>query len=249
MPSRLTPQELRDQRFAETIAEAIVKGLEPLLSSKNARSRPSVYNGSEDGLIDGWISMMRHYLSTSYAMASPIDQAWKIIEYLESESRDFVINKPESERDTPDKIFSLLSRRFGNGSNRAQIRHSFASRTQNEDESEMQFLDALESLRAQGFPEESMVCRRYEILQRFIEGVRDAELRSTLATIYAHEHYLNEPPTVEALRYATQQYLRTRSPLRELEPVQSDNRQPFQAYRPHPQVLPQPFRIPQAILH
>ena len=117
MPSRLTPQELRDQRFAETIAKAIVKGLEPLLSSKNARSRPSVYNGSEDGLIDGWISMMRHYLSTSYAMASPIDQAWKVIEYLESESRDFVINKSRIGTRYLRKIFSLLSRRFGNGSN------------------------------------------------------------------------------------------------------------------------------------
>ena len=98
----------------------------------------------------------------------------------------------------------------------------------------MQFLDALESLRAQGFPEESMVCQRYEILQRFIAGVRDKELRRNLATMYAHEHYLNEPPTVEALRYATEQYLRTRSPLRELEPVQSDNQTTISGISPKP---------------
>ena len=218
------PEEPWDRRFAEVIAEAIVKGLEPLLSSKYTRPRPSVYKGSDDGLVDGWIAMMKHYLATSYGMASPFDQAWRIIEYLETESRDFIFNKSESERDTHEKVFSMLSRRFGTGSNRTQIRQSFALRTQNECESEMQFLDALENLRTQGFPQDSVISRRYEILQRFIEGVRDAELRSKLATMYAHEHYLNEPPTVEALLYATHQYLRTRSPLRELEPFQSENR-------------------------
>ena len=230
-------EEPWDRRFAEVIAEAIVKGLEPLLSSKNTRSRPSVYKGSEDGLVDGWISMMRHYLATSYGMASPFDQAWRIIEYLESESRDFIINKSESERDTPEKVFSLLSRRFGTGSNRTHIRQSFALRTQNEGEDEMQFLDALESLRTQGFPQDSVVSRRYEILQRFIEGVRDGELRRNLATMYAHEHYLNEPPTVEALRYATEQYMRTRGPPRESPPNQTSDMQPLQSNIPQPEML------------
>ena len=81
-----------------------------------------------------------------------------------------------------------------------------------EGENEMQYLDALESLRTQGFPDEPVISRRYEILQRFMEGVRNGDLRRNLATMYAHEHYLNDPPTVEALRYATQQYLRTRGP-------------------------------------
>ena len=76
----------------------------------------------------------------------------------------------------------------------------------------MKFLDALERLRHQAYPTEDMVTRRYEILQRFIEGVRNPDLRRNLATMYAHERYLEEPPTVEELRFATQQYLRTRGP-------------------------------------
>ena len=56
-----------------------------------------------------------------------------------------------------------------------------------------------------------------------MEGVRNGDLRRNLATMYAHEHFLNDPPTVEALRYATQQYLRTRGP-----PAQAQSRPQLQ---------------------
>ena len=34
----------------------------------------------------------------------------------------------------------------------------------------MQYLDALEGLRSHGFPDEPIITKRFEILQRFIEG-------------------------------------------------------------------------------
>ena len=34
----------------------------------------------------------------------------------------------------------------------------------------MQYLDALESLRSQGFPDEPITTRRYEILHRFMDN-------------------------------------------------------------------------------
>ena len=54
----------------------------------------------------------------------------------------------------------------------------------------MAFLDALESLRSKGFPDEDVTLRRYEIFQRFISGVRSAELRNALATKDAEEKYV-----------------------------------------------------------
>ena len=51
----------------------------------------------------------------------------------------------------------------------------------------MQYLDALEGLRSQGFPDEPVATKRYEILQRFMEGVRDVMLRRELSIIYASE--------------------------------------------------------------
>ena len=57
----------------------------------------------------------------------------------------------------------------------------------------MQYLDALEGLRSQGFPQESITTKRYEILQRFMEGVRDPILRRELVIVYASETFLTDP--------------------------------------------------------
>ena len=67
------------------------------------------------------------------------------------------------------------------------------SRTQQENEHWMQYLDALQILRTQGFPDEP-ITGRYEILQRFINGVSDPTLRQELAVVFAAESYLTETP-------------------------------------------------------
>ena len=47
-------------------------------------------------------------------------------------------------------------------------------------------------------------------MQRFIGGVRNFELKRNLALMYAPEQYVETPPTVEALRFTVQKYLRMR---------------------------------------
>ena len=81
------------------------------------------------------------------------------------------------------------------------------SRTQQEKEDWMQYLDALEGLRTQGFPDEPITTRRYKIRRPFIDGVRDIKLRQELAVVYAAETYITEPSTVESLRFTTRQLL------------------------------------------
>ena len=122
------------------------------------------------------------------------------------------LNKTDCEQSSPEKVFNCLTRRFGNGIGRAQIRVSFADRVQGEGEDTMAFLDALESLRSKGFPDEDDTVRRYEILQRFISGVRNLELHSALAAKYAEGKYVTEPPTEEELRYVAMEYVRLRKP-------------------------------------
>ena len=84
-----------------------------------------------------------------------------------------------------------------------QVQQAFQSRIQHEKEDWMQYLDALEGLRSQGFPQEAITTKRYEILQRFMEGVRDPAMRRELAIVYASEAFLTEPPTVESLHFTT----------------------------------------------
>ena len=66
-----------------------------------------------------------------------------IISHLEGEERNYIINKAETSRDTPEKVFELLASRFGTGGNRMQERQAFATRQQSEKVDWMQYLDDL----------------------------------------------------------------------------------------------------------
>ena len=205
-----TPRTSQRQALAEAISTAMSKGLEPLLAAKESKNKPTKYRGTKDGNADGWMMLMKRHLEKAHTRATPLDKAWAILEYLEHEARDYIINKSEAERDTDEKVFALLARRFGTGSSKVHIQQQFRTRNQSNEEDYMQYLDALEGLRSQGYPNEEVTVRRYEIMQKFIEGVRNFELKRNLALMYAQEQYVEAPPTVEALRFTVQQYLRMR---------------------------------------
>ena len=150
----ISPEQLR---FTAAISKAMSKELAPLLAGRDmAQTRPNMYRGSKDGSIDGWILIMPRYLKRAQTNVSAEDRAWSIIGHLEGEARNYIINKAESERDTPEKVFELLYSRFVAGGNRMQVRQAFQSRVQREKEDWMQYLDALEGLRSQGFPQETI---------------------------------------------------------------------------------------------
>ena len=242
----ISPEQLR---FTAAISKAMSKELAPLLAGRDlAQTKPSVYRGSKDGSIDGWILVMQRYLKRIQTKISAEDRAWSIIGHLEGEARNYIINKAESERDTPEKVFELLSSRFGAGGNRMQVRQTFQSRVQQEKEDWMQYLDASEGLRSQGFPQESITTKRYEILQRFMEGVRDPVLRRELAIVYASETFLTEPPTVESLRFTTRQLQRNRP--RPTQPQQPYDPRLAMRSRPHPfaPLPPNKMVMPQGVL-
>ena len=243
----ISPEQLR---FTAAISKAMSKELAPLLAGRDlVQTRPNVYRGSKDGSIDGWILVMRRYLKRIQTKVSAEDRAWSIIGHLEGEARNYIINKAESERETPEKVFELLSSRFGAGGNRMQVRQTFQSRVQQEKGDWMQYLDALEEgLRSQGFPQESITTKRYEILQRFMEGVRDPVLRRDLAIVYASETFLTEPPTVESLRFTTRQLQRNRP--KPTQPQQPYDPRLAMRSRPHPFVPlpPNKMVMPQGVL-
>ena len=238
----ISPEQLR---FTTALSKAMSKELAPLLAGRDlAQVRPNVYRGSKDGSIDGWILIMQRHFKRTQTKVSAEDQAWSIMCHLEGEARNYIINKAESERDTPEKVFELLSSRFGAGGNRMQVRQAFQSRIQQEKEDWMQYLDALEGLRSQGFPQEAITTKRYEILQRFMEGVRDPALRRELAIVYASEVFLTEPPTVESLRFTTRQLQRNRPKPNQLQPydprlAMRSRPHPFAPLPPNKMVLPQ----------
>ena len=128
----ISPEQLL---FTVAISKAMSKELAPLLAGRDqTQAKPSVYRGSKAGSIDGWILAMRRYLQRTQAKATPDDKAWSIIGHLEGEARNYIINKAESEMDTPEKIFDSLAIRFGTGGNRMQVRQAFTTRQQSDRE-------------------------------------------------------------------------------------------------------------------
>ena len=160
----ISPEQLK---FTEAISKTIAKELAPLIANRDQTAvRPTLYRGSKDGTVEEWLLVMKRYLERVYSNASPVDKAWAIIDHLGDEARSFIINKPESERDSHEKVTTLFSSRFGTGSSRWPVRQAFRLRNQLEKEGLMQYLDALEGLRSQGFPDEPITTRRYELLHR-----------------------------------------------------------------------------------
>ena len=74
----------------------------------------------------------------------------------------------------------------------------------------MQSLMALEGFESQGFPDETIATRRYDIWHRLMDGVIDLVLRQELSVVYAIEAYLTDPPTVESLRFTVEELRRSR---------------------------------------
>ena len=82
----ISPEQLR---FTAAISKAMSKELDPLLAGRDqTQARPSVYRGSKEGSIDGWILVMRRYLQRTQAKATADDKTWSIIGHLEGEARN-----------------------------------------------------------------------------------------------------------------------------------------------------------------
>ena len=85
---------------------------------------------------------MRQYSLRTQAKATLDDKAWSIISHLEGEARNYIINKAESERDTPEKVFEPLASRFGKGATACKCAKPSYRVNKQKKEDWMQYLDA-----------------------------------------------------------------------------------------------------------
>ena len=103
---------------------------------------------------------------------------------LERTVLDSVMAKKQHQRDTAEKIFEILLNRFGSGVQEHQAIMRFEKRRQREDETIDKFLDNLELLRKRSQPDESNRRLNLAVASKFIDGVKNDELRTMLATHY-----------------------------------------------------------------
>ena len=62
------------------------KGLEPLLAAKKNKNKPTKYRGTRDGIVDGWLILMKRYLEKAYGLDTPLDRGWTIVDYITNKS-------------------------------------------------------------------------------------------------------------------------------------------------------------------
>ena len=48
------------------------------------------YRGTRDGIIDGWMMLMKRYLEKAHGKYTPLDKAWTMVEFLENEARGYM---------------------------------------------------------------------------------------------------------------------------------------------------------------
>ena len=105
---------------------------------------------------------------------------------LEGTSLNCVMAKKQNQRDTAaEKVFETLLNRYGSGVQGHQARMRFEKRRQRDAETIEKFLDGLEMLRRRSQPDESTSRMNLAVASKLIDGVKNDELRTTLATHYA----------------------------------------------------------------
>ena len=101
---------------------------------------------------------------------------------LEGTALNCVMAKKQYQRDTAEKIFEILLNRFGSGVQGHQAMMRFEKRRQREDETIDKFRDDLEMLRRRSQPDESNRRMNLAVASKFIDGLKNDELRTMLAT-------------------------------------------------------------------
>ena len=120
--------------------------------------------------------------------------------------------KKQYQRDIVKKIFEILLNRFGSGVQGHQASMCFENRRQREDETMDKFQDDLEMLRRRSQTDESNRRMNLAVASKFIDGVKNDELRTMLVT---HNTLLsNNAPTPEELRLKSKEYLSLKLPSR-----------------------------------
>ena len=81
----------------------------------------------------------------------------------------------------------------------------FEKRRHRDEESIDRFLDDLESLRRRSDPEESTIRRNFSIASKFIDGVKNDDLRTILAAYYTPSN--DNAQTPEEMRQKSRRYI------------------------------------------
>ena len=211
----------RDATAMATAFEPLNRSLETFLtrlSRTNERSeksrrvfkKPRCYKDESDGCIDTWIEARKLHFEEEDLLER--QECSALTSNLKGTALNCVMAKKQYQRDTAKKFFEILLNRFGSGVQGHQAMMRFEKRRQREDETIDKFLDDLEMLRRRSQPDESNRRMNLAVASKFIDGVKNDEFRTMLATHYTP--LSTNAPTPEELRLKSKEYLLLKPPSR-----------------------------------
>ena len=190
-------------RSLETFITKLSKSTERGERSRRTLKKPKSYKDESDGCIDTWIEVMKlHFEEESL---SKKQECSALTSNLEGTALNCVMAKRANEGDSARKIFDILLNRFGSGVQGHQAMVKFEKRRQRDDETIDNFLDDLELLRRRSNPDERISERNFAIASKFMDGVKNEELKTMLATHFTLS--LDQVPTPDDLRVKSREYL------------------------------------------
>ena len=178
--------------------------------SRRVFKKPRCYKDESDGCIDTWIEVMKLHFEEEDL--SERQECSALTSNLEGTALNCVMAKKQYQRDNAEKIFEILLNRFGSGVQGHQAMMRFEKRRQRGDETIDKFLDDLEMLGRRSQPDESNRRMNLAVASKFIDGVKNDELRTMLATHYTT--LSTNAPTPEELRLKSKEYLLLKPPSR-----------------------------------
>ena len=197
-------------RSLETFFTRLSKTNERSEKSRRVFKKPRCYKDESDGCIDTWIEVMKLHFEEE--VLSERQECSALTSNLEGTALNCVMAKKQYQRDTAEKIFEFLLNRFGSGVQEHQAMMRFEKRRLREEETIDKFLDDLEMLRRRSQPVESNRRMNLAVASKFIDGVKNDDFRTMLATHYTP--LSTNAPTPEELRLKSKEYLLLKPPSR-----------------------------------
>ena len=194
----------------ETFLTRLSRTNERCEKSRRVFKKPRCYKDESDGCIDTWIEAMKLHFEEEDL--SEKQECSALTSNLEWTALNCVMARKQYQRDTVEKIFEILLNRFGSAVQGHQAMMRFEKRRQREDETIDKFLDDLEMLRRRSQPDESNRRMNLAVASKFIDGVKNDELCTMLATHYTL--LSTNAPTPEELRLKSKEYLLLKPPSR-----------------------------------
>ena len=197
-------------RSLETFLTRLSKTNERSEKSRRVFKKPRCYKDKSDGCIVNWIEVMKLHFEEEDL--SERQECSALTSNLEGTALNCVMAEKQYQRDTAEKIFEILLNRFESGVQGHQAMMRFEKRRQQEYETIDKFLDDLEMLRRRSQPDESNRRMNLAVASKFIDGVKNDELQTMLATHYTPLSI--NAPTPEELRLKSKEYLLLKPPSR-----------------------------------